>query len=202
MLAGAVALLVLGAGALYRLASPDRAASAGAVDVTVVAGGADADFERATLAAEVTMAVDHRILPVTFLDTGPMSRDAPPWNVASITVMIRKARGCYPGLSPFVSSAIELPDGSGASKNPVRRQAGLAHNGGAREASPTGGAAPVSNAVTPDTALNDWGRYGGSPTHDLPSTRLITIVPPWKSLGRRRGGSRKGLRTRSVPRHR
>jgi len=66
------------------------------------------------------MAVDHRILPVTFLDTGPMSSDAPPWNVASITVMIRKARGCYPGLSPFVSSAIELPDGAGVSNNLAR----------------------------------------------------------------------------------
>jgi hypothetical protein len=88
--------------------------------VTVVAGRANADFERTTLAAEETMAVNHRILLVTFLDTAPMSRDAPLWNVASITGMIRKARGCYPGLSPFVSSAIELPDDAGASNNPAR----------------------------------------------------------------------------------
>jgi hypothetical protein len=34
--------------------------------------------------------------PVTFLDTGSVSGDAPPRSVASITAMTRKARGCLP----------------------------------------------------------------------------------------------------------
>jgi hypothetical protein len=51
--------LVLGAGALHRLAPPDEAAFAGAVDLTVVAGVANVDFDLATRAAEKTMAVDH-----------------------------------------------------------------------------------------------------------------------------------------------
>jgi hypothetical protein len=60
VLAGPNALvLVLGAGALHRLAAPDGSAVAGAVDLTLVAGVTNADFERATRAAEETMAVDH-----------------------------------------------------------------------------------------------------------------------------------------------
>lgn len=33
---------------------------------------------------------------MTFLDTGAMPREAPPWNLASITAMTRKARGYQP----------------------------------------------------------------------------------------------------------
>ncbi len=60
VLAGSNALvLVLGTGAQHRLAAPDGSAVAGAVDLTLVAGVTDANFERATSAAEETMAVDH-----------------------------------------------------------------------------------------------------------------------------------------------
>jgi hypothetical protein len=100
---------------------------------------------------------------VTFLDTGPVPGDAPPWNVASITVMIRKARGGYPGLSPFVSSAIELPDGAGASNNPARPVRLASRTMASREASPTGSAVSVSDAVTPDAALNDWDATSATP---------------------------------------
>jgi alkanesulfonate monooxygenase SsuD/methylene tetrahydromethanopterin reductase-like flavin-dependent oxidoreductase (luciferase family) len=51
--------LVLGAGELHGLAAPDGSAVAGAVDLTLVAGVTNADFERAARAAEETMAVDH-----------------------------------------------------------------------------------------------------------------------------------------------
>lgn len=57
-----------------------------------------------------------------FLDTGRVSSDAPLRTVASITVAIPKARGCYPGLSPFVSALIELPDRADASNNLAPRQ--------------------------------------------------------------------------------
>jgi len=46
---------------------------------------------------------------VTFLDTGAVSGDAPPRNVASITAMTRKARGDGPGLR-LVSDTIGLLD--------------------------------------------------------------------------------------------
>jgi hypothetical protein len=51
-------VLVCGASALHRRASPDGTA-AGAADLTVVAASANADFDSATRAAEETMAVDH-----------------------------------------------------------------------------------------------------------------------------------------------
>ncbi len=60
VLAGSNALvLVLGTGAQHRLAAPDGSTVAGAVDLALVAGVTNADFERATRAAEETMAVDH-----------------------------------------------------------------------------------------------------------------------------------------------
>ena len=55
--------------------------------------------------------------PVRFLDTGRVSSDAPPRTVASITAALRKARGCYPGLSSFVSGLIELPERAETSNN-------------------------------------------------------------------------------------
>jgi hypothetical protein len=52
-------VLVRGAGALHRRASPDGTAVAGAVDLTVVTVRANADFDPATRATEETMALDH-----------------------------------------------------------------------------------------------------------------------------------------------
>jgi hypothetical protein len=51
-------VLVCGASALHRRASPDGTA-AGAADLTVVAASANTDFDIATRAAEETMVVDH-----------------------------------------------------------------------------------------------------------------------------------------------
>ena len=51
--------LVFGAGAEQRLAPPDGAAVPAAVDLAVVAHGANADFALAARASEETMALDH-----------------------------------------------------------------------------------------------------------------------------------------------
>lgn len=62
-----------------------------------------------------------------------------------------------------------------------RRQAGVAHDGVAREASPTGGSSQVSNAGTQDTVLNDEEPYLGDTSGSEQAGRMTF---------HRRGGSR------------
>src|SRR4051812_26282461 len=60
VLAGSLGrLLVLGPCSQHRLAPLEEAALAGAVDLAMVARGADADRPRASRAVEETMAIDH-----------------------------------------------------------------------------------------------------------------------------------------------
>jgi hypothetical protein len=46
---------------------------------------------------------------VTFLDTGAMPREAPPWNLASITAMTRKARGYQPRAFALSTAQADYP---------------------------------------------------------------------------------------------
>jgi hypothetical protein len=72
---------------------------------------------------------------MTFLDTGSVSSDAPPRNVASITAMTRKARGDSPGLR-LVRGTIGLLDYADRfQQSGACCQAGLAHDGFTRDGS-------------------------------------------------------------------
>jgi hypothetical protein len=90
--------LVPRSGATHRLAAAHRPAFARAVDLAVIALGANADLSIAARAAESPTFFDHPVPgPVTtFWTRGRVPSDGPQRNIASITAMTRKARGYEP----------------------------------------------------------------------------------------------------------